>query len=143
MLLRFEEEESLRALIREYKIENKIFIHKDLDNDALLPFYRRSHLFVLPSLHEAEAFGVVQLEAMANSMPVINTRLQSGVPFVSLNNETGFTVSPGSVEELRNAIEKIVCDKDLYQQFSISSFERSKEFTREKMARSYWEVYNA
>ena len=63
-------------------------------------YYLESDLFVLPSINEAEAFGVVQLEAMANGLPVINTKLNSGVPFVSINEYSGLTVMPSNSIEL-------------------------------------------
>jgi SPP1 gp7 family putative phage head morphogenesis protein len=85
-------------------LNNKVFFVTDADDETVDKFYSTSELFVLPSINEAEAFGIVQLEAMSRGLPVINTNLKSGVPFVSLDCVTVFTVNPMNVVELKNSI---------------------------------------
>jgi glycosyltransferase involved in cell wall biosynthesis len=136
-----EELQNLNALVEELNIRDKVIFVSDADDSQLAEFYKKADLFVLPSINEAEAFGVVQLEAMANALPVINTNLESGVPFVSLNNYSGITVEPKNVEGLRVAIQMIICNKELYELYSFNALERVKMFSREKMAESYKENY--
>jgi len=136
-----EELQNLKALVKELHIEDKVIFVSNADDCQLAEFYKNTDLFVLPSINEAEAFGVVQLEAMANALPVINTNLKSGVPFVSLNDYSGITVEPKDVEGLRVAIEKIICNKELYELYSSNALERVKEFSRQKMSEAYKEIY--
>lgn len=136
-----EKETELKELVSRLKISNKVSFHSNVSNMEIVQFYDNSDLFVLPSINEAEAFGVVQLEAMANGLPVINTRLDSGVPFVSLHNYSGITVEPASADSLKSAIEKIIKNKELYELFSKNSLERVKEFSREKMSETYLNLY--
>lgn len=137
-----EELEFLQKLAIILDIKDKIKFITEATDENLIGIYRKSNLFVLPSINEAEAFGVVQLEAMANGLPVINTKLNSGVPYVSLNGYSGLTVNPSSVEELKKAIEEIINNKELYEKFSSNSIERSKIFSRKVMAESYLNLYN-
>lgn len=138
-----EEFQSLTSLVEELNIENKVTFVPNADDKQLLEFYQKADLFVLPSINEAEAFGVVQLEAMANGLPVVNTNLKSGVPFVSLNNYSGITVNAKDSEGLRIAIEKIICNKELYELYSSNALERVKMFSRDKMAQGYEEIYKS
>ena len=43
---------------------------------------------------------------MSQGCPVINTNLKTAVPFVSLNNHTGKTITPNDCQSLANAINK-------------------------------------
>lgn len=136
-----EQEQELRELILQTELEEKIKLFTSVNDEELKSFYKKADLFVLPSINEAEAFGVVQLEALSYALPVINTNLKSGVPFVSLDNVTGFAVSSSSSEEIKLAIEKLMTNPDLYYEFSKNALKRSEEFTNEKMVEKYLKVY--
>jgi len=137
-----EELEALMQQIKSLNIQEKVSFISNADDLQLSQIYINSDLFILPSINEAEAFGVVQLEAMANGLPVINTYLESGVPFVSLNDFSGITVQPKSSESLKSAIIKIIEDKELYEYFSSNAIKRADLFSRKKMSESYINLYN-
>jgi glycosyltransferase involved in cell wall biosynthesis len=134
--------EELEKYVQLKKLYNKIIFFRNVSDSDLINMYLSSHLFVLPSISEAEAFGVVQLEAMSFGLPVINTNLNSGVPFVSINDLTGFTVQPKSFEQLREAIIAITKNPELYEKFSKNAIHRSMEFSKKKMSTSYLNLYN-
>lgn len=97
---------------------------------------------VLPSTAKAEAFAVVQLEAMAFGKPVINTALQSGVPYVSVDGVTGRTVKPGSVRELTAAMEELAGNETLRREYGNHALQIvQKEYTQELMVKRHRRLF--
>ena len=116
--------------------------------DSDLPaLYHASDVFVLPSVTRAEAFGMVQLEAMACGKPVVSTSVPSGVPWVNQHEVTGLVVPPGDVVALATALRTLFADSTLRERFGAAGRRRvAQEFTSARMAERsvalYREVLN-
>ena len=108
--------QNLLQQIQRNKLENRVTILDPVE--SLTPYYYAADLFILPSITNAEAFGIVQLEAMYCGCPVINTNLPTGVPDVSINNQTGITVEPKNSDAIANAINTILADDKKYSFYS-------------------------
>jgi glycosyltransferase involved in cell wall biosynthesis len=110
--------------------------------EDVAPYLHVADVFVLPSVTRAEAFGIVQLEAMACETPVVNTSLDSGVPFVSRHEETGLTVAPADPGALAIAINRLLDDPGLRQRFGCAARRRVEtEFTANMMASRTLDLY--
>ena len=108
----------------------------------LVALYHACDIFVLPSITPAEAFGYVQLEAMACGKPVISTRVASGVPWVNRHDETGLTVPPGDERALADAIGALAADPALRARMGSAGRARiAAEFTLERMAERTTALY--
>lgn len=116
----------LDNLIIKNNLQDRVTIISSVSD--LVPYYQASDLFVLPSVAESEVFGLVQIEALAAGLPVINTSLPTGVPEVSLDKETGITVEPRDSKALSEAIKKIIKNHDLKMSFSLNARKRAKEY---------------
>jgi glycosyltransferase involved in cell wall biosynthesis len=104
--------------------------------------YHVCDVFALPSVERSEAFGIVQLEAMACGRPVVNTWIDSAVPYVSLDAVTGLTVPPGDPAALAEALNGLLDDPARRAAMGAAGRQRvHEEFSAELMARRTLEVY--
>jgi rhamnosyl/mannosyltransferase len=85
----------------------------DVSDDDLRDLFASCSAFVLPSTSRAEAFGYVQLEAMASGKPVISTDVPSGVSWVNQHERTGLIVPAGDADALRSALRRLMNDEPL------------------------------
>lgn len=104
-------------------------------SDADLPaYFQACDVFCLPAVNQAEAFGIVQVEAFACAKPVVSTKLNNGVDFVNQDGITGLTVMPGSVDELAVALNRLLANPALCQLLGEQALQRAqKEFSLEAL----------
>lgn len=107
----------------------------------LVGAYSGADVFVLPSTAPTETFGIVQLEAMAARLPVVSTRLGTGVETVNLHGTTGRLVRPGDAGELAEALRYLATDAALRQRLADAAFERSQDFDTPRLIERYLTLY--
>lgn len=117
----------------------------DVPDGELRRLFRECAAFVLPSITRAEAFGYVQLEAMASGTPVISTDVPSGVSWVNQHERTGIVVPAGDADALRRALLRLMADAPLRRRFGANGRARvEREFTmarlRERLQAFYAEM---
>ncbi|MCV5753027.1 glycosyltransferase, partial [Escherichia coli] len=92
-------------------------------------------VFCLPSIHESEAFGVVQLEAMSFSRPLVSTNIpRSGVAWVNQHNETGIVVEPNDAKALAKGIVSVMQNSAMFSKGAKARFDTM--FTKELMVKN-------
>ena len=116
--------------------ENVRFLGRREDVSSILSI---ADAFVLPTL--GEGFGLVILEAMAHSLPVISTTTMA-IPEIVVEGETGLLVEPKSVDELAQAMKRLIDDRDYAKKMGEAGLLRLKgSFTIPEMVRKTEEIY--
>jgi rhamnosyl/mannosyltransferase len=132
----------LEALARRLGVADRVTLLGEIQNRDVTPFYHASDVFALASTARSEAFGIVQLEAMAAGLPVVNTRLASGVPFVSPDGVSGITVAPEDSEALAAAVNRLLDDARLREAYGAAGRRRvGEEFSAAVMAARTLDLY--
>ena len=131
-----------QALAAALGLDGRVTFAGEVPHDELAALYHACDMFVLPSVTRAEAFGYVQLEAMACGKPVISTWLPTGVPWVNRDGETGLTLPPGDVVALRDAIAALADDSELRARMGAAGRARvESEFSMEHMRAAVTALY--
>ncbi len=83
----------LEAEARRLGVRDRVVFLGAMPYQQVVPYYLAAEAFWFPSNARSEAFGIVQVEAMASGCPVINTAIpHSGVAWVSPHGVSGLTV---------------------------------------------------
>ncbi|MCC6192321.1 MAG: glycosyltransferase, partial [Anaerolineales bacterium] len=103
--------------------------------DENLPaLYHAADVFVLPAVERSEAFGTVQLEAMAAGRPVVSSDVGTGVAWVNQHEITGLVVQPRRPDELAAALQRLLADPALRARLGAAGQERVRvHFTQARM----------
>ncbi len=131
-------EKTLKKLSDKLKINERVLFAGYWDDAAsrMAGF----DIFVHPS--RWEGFGIVFLEAMAAKLPVVATRV-SAIPEIVEHDKTGLLVPVDNPDALKNAICRLLSDRDLAREMGNRGFKSLKEkFSLENMVAKTAGVYN-
>jgi glycosyltransferase involved in cell wall biosynthesis len=133
----------LETLAKQMGVADRVFWRGRLAHKELVGAYHAATALWFPSNARSEAFGFVQVEAMASGCPVLNTAIGgSGVPWVSRHEDSGLTVPIGDWQALAQAAQRLWDDADLRARLGRQARERAyREFDADLMARRTLEAY--
>jgi glycosyltransferase involved in cell wall biosynthesis len=99
----------IRDMVRELGLADRVQLPGALPDRELRELQQRATVACLPSEDRAEAFGVVQLEAMRYGVPLVSTAIaSSGVDWVNQDGVTGLVVPPGDAKALAQALQWLI-----------------------------------
>jgi glycosyltransferase involved in cell wall biosynthesis len=114
---------SLRRLAQDLQIDKQLIFTGQVADPA--PALAAMDLFVQPG--DAEAFGLVNVEAMAMAKPVV-AFAHGALPEIVVNGQTGLLVQPGNEDALAGAVLQLLTNPDLCARMGEAGRERAMEY---------------
>jgi glycosyltransferase involved in cell wall biosynthesis len=115
----------LQQLAAELGVSGRIRFSGRLPRNEIKQLFHSAQVFAFPSVTEAEAFGIVQIEAMAAGLPIVNTGLATTVPLVARHDREALTVPPNDPQALSQALNRVFDDLALAARLGAAGRERA------------------
>jgi glycosyltransferase involved in cell wall biosynthesis len=132
----------LNAMIKQKGLSGHVYYLGKKYGDEKNQYFKESDIFVLPTYYKNETFGLVNLEAMQYSLPVVST-FEGGIPDVVEDGVTGFLVPQCDAEALADKLEILIKDKALRQKMGEAGrIKYENEFTLEIFENRLVEIIN-
>ncbi len=127
------EEEKLRILVDDLKLEERILLVGRVNIDILVAYYQNARAFCYPSLYEG--FGLPILEAMAAGTPVLTSNTSS---MSEISGEAAVLIDPLDIASISEGIRSVLKRKD---ELVAKGFEHVKGYTWEITAEKTFSLY--
>ena len=128
------------------KLSKKLSVKKNIKfagfvEEGLKPlYYKAADVFCLPSTTSHESFGIVNLEAMACSVPIVASKI-GGIPDVVKDGKNGLLVPPRDSDALADAIIYLLENEDIREKMGKNGREKIKDYSWERIAEEIEKVY--
>ena len=104
-----DEEEKLKKLVVELKLEDQVTFLKDIPPDLKNALIAKSHIFVMPSIiykKSVEGFGIAYVEAAQYGVPSIGGK-DGGASDAIIHEKTGLICDGNKLEDIYSSIETL------------------------------------
>jgi glycosyltransferase involved in cell wall biosynthesis len=134
--------QEIKQKIEKLNVQNKVIFHSYVAREKIPEFLNKMDILVLPSVttpNWKEQFGRVIIEAFAAKVAVIGSD-SGAIPEVI--DDAGIVFKENNAMDLRNKLENLIKDKDLYMECIKKGYERVKnKYTNERIAADLVELY--
>ena len=122
-------------------LQNRIRFAGLIPEADLAAYFHACDVFCLPSVEQSEAFGLVQLEAMACAKPVVCTQLNNGVNVVNVHGQTGYAVPVRDAVALGQSIEGLLQNDALRLELGQRASAHTAKYSLPHMTAAHVELY--
>ena len=127
-----QEKDLLQKQCTELKISDRVEFLGYQEGEPLQKLYRTADAFVLPT--REDCFGLVLLEAMCASLPIISSKYADGARDLVSDGENGYIIDPEDVDGFAEAIQKAAAG-DMASVMGKKSYEKAHEFSFEQVSK--------
>ena len=124
------------ALVKQLGLDEQVRFLGYVPADEMPALYNAATLLAFPSLYEG--FGLPVLEAMACGTPVLTSK---GSAPAEVAEDAALLVDPFSVDDLEEALHRLLSDETLRAELRAHGLERSRQFSWGRTARETLAVY--
>ena len=125
----------IRKYIDQHSLKQIHFL-KEVPVTDLPGIYQMASLFIYPSVFEG--FGIPVLEALYSRIPVITSK---GGCFCEVGGELSVYVDPGDIDEIIDAIVRILTNKQLRDEMKDTGYTHAQQFSNERIAGQIMALY--
>lgn len=116
-------EKFLKDYILDNNLEDIVVLKGPLYDSDKEKILRMSDVFCFPTYYKNETFGLVNLEAMQFSLPIV-TSYEGGIPDIVEHGHTGFLVDPFDENKMAEILIRLISDKPARIQMGANAFDR-------------------
>lgn len=110
--------------VREHGLEECVTFLKNLNRTEIAEEYRKADVYVVPSTGEPASITVI--EAMAYSVPAISGTDNGTASYIDYG-KTGYVFEDNDKEDLKDKLEKIICDRENLVRMGAAGYRHVKE----------------
>ncbi len=133
--------QSCKELAVTLGISDRVKMFTDVPFSEVVGFYNVADVFIFPTKYASEGFGIVALEAMASSTPVIASRI-AAIPEVVKDGVNGLLFEPDNPTDLANQIERLIGDQELYHRLQKNGIDViHSAYNWERIAQQFLKAY--
>ena len=133
-----DEEENIKKLVIELKLENHVIFLKDIPNDLKNALIARSNIFIMPSIihkNSVEGFGIAYVEAAQYGIPSIGGK-DGGASDAIIHEKTGLICDGNKLEDIYASIDDLL-KENKYLEYGKEAKINSQNFHWDKIIESY------
>ena len=123
------------SYVEELKLTQQVVLLGEVEDKHLSTLYKHAMFLAMPSL--MEGFGLPLVEAMSFGIPILASN-NSSMP--EIVNDSGVLVDPLCEQDITNALQRLITDKNFRDDLQLRSRKNSERFDWDNTAKQTWEI---